>query len=200
VAVGEDGLLGRLAAQHGRERGDRPQVGHPGRDVRPLPRVLALGEQPAELVERRRSRDDPVRVVVDERDSAQDFSEIPNPSASMSSLRSSIRWIPSRTTALSSPTTTRMVIAGDANPALPSAGSAARPRPRTGRTRPTGVHLPQVGPARTPAAMEHAIAPGEAGAAYPASGAPRPRSRREDRSRPRADPTRRSSPRWSRCS
>ena len=29
---------------------------------------------------------------------------------SMSSRRSSIRWIPSRTTALSSPTTTRMVI------------------------------------------------------------------------------------------
>jgi len=36
--------------------------------VRPLARVLALGEQPAELVERRRGLDDPVRVVVDERD------------------------------------------------------------------------------------------------------------------------------------
>jgi hypothetical protein len=36
--------------------------------VRPLARVLALGEQPAELVERLRWRDDPVRVVVDERD------------------------------------------------------------------------------------------------------------------------------------
>jgi hypothetical protein len=36
--------------------------------VRPLARVLALGEQPAELVEALRRSDDPVGVVVDEAD------------------------------------------------------------------------------------------------------------------------------------
>jgi len=37
--------------------------------MRPLARVGALGEEPAELVQRRRVRaQDPVRVVVDERD------------------------------------------------------------------------------------------------------------------------------------
>jgi hypothetical protein len=43
--------------------------------VRPLARVGALGEQAAELVERRRRTDDPVRMVVDERDGAQYFSK-----------------------------------------------------------------------------------------------------------------------------
>jgi hypothetical protein len=44
--------------------------------VRPLPRIVALGEQPAELVERARRRaQDPVRVVVDEPDAVQYFSK-----------------------------------------------------------------------------------------------------------------------------
>ena len=50
-----------------REHADRPPVGDDGRDVRPLARVVALGEQPAELVERpRRLPQDAVRVMVDE--------------------------------------------------------------------------------------------------------------------------------------
>jgi hypothetical protein len=44
--------------------------------VRPLARVGALGEEAPELVERLRLRaEDPVRVVVDERDAAQYFSK-----------------------------------------------------------------------------------------------------------------------------
>jgi hypothetical protein len=44
--------------------------------VRPLARILALREQPAELVERRRRRaQDAVRVVVDEPDAVQYFSK-----------------------------------------------------------------------------------------------------------------------------
>jgi hypothetical protein len=44
--------------------------------VRPLPRVRALGEEAAELVERRgRRAQDAVRVVVDERDLVQYFSK-----------------------------------------------------------------------------------------------------------------------------
>jgi hypothetical protein len=44
--------------------------------MRPLARVRALGEEPAELVEgRRRRAQDAVRVVVDERDPAQYFSK-----------------------------------------------------------------------------------------------------------------------------
>jgi hypothetical protein len=40
--------------------------------VRPLARVRALGEEPAELVEAlRRRAQDPVRVLVDERDGLQ---------------------------------------------------------------------------------------------------------------------------------
>ena len=77
AAVGEDGVLGRVAAEQRRERGDPAQVGEPRRDVRPLARVVALGEQPPERVEGLRGRDDPVRVVVDERDLAQYFSKCP---------------------------------------------------------------------------------------------------------------------------
>jgi hypothetical protein len=33
--------------------------------MRPLPRIRTLGEEPAELVERRLRVEDPVRVVVD---------------------------------------------------------------------------------------------------------------------------------------
>jgi hypothetical protein len=44
--------------------------------VRPLSRIWALGEQPPELVERRRRlEDEPVRVVIDERGIAQYFSK-----------------------------------------------------------------------------------------------------------------------------
>jgi hypothetical protein len=44
--------------------------------MRPLARVRALGEQPAELVEVVRMRaQDPVRVVIDERDAVQYFSK-----------------------------------------------------------------------------------------------------------------------------
>jgi hypothetical protein len=44
--------------------------------VRPLARVGALREEPAELVDRRRVRtQDAVRVVVDERDAVQYFSK-----------------------------------------------------------------------------------------------------------------------------
>jgi hypothetical protein len=44
--------------------------------VGPLPRIGALREQPAELVERRRRlAEDPVRVVVDERGLTQYFSK-----------------------------------------------------------------------------------------------------------------------------
>jgi hypothetical protein len=42
--------------------------------VRPLGRIRALGEEPAEVVERRRVRaQDPVRVLVDEPDAVQYF-------------------------------------------------------------------------------------------------------------------------------
>jgi hypothetical protein len=56
--------------------GDCAAVRHAGRDVRPLPRVRALGEQAAELVERRRWRaQHAVCVMVDERDLVQYFSK-----------------------------------------------------------------------------------------------------------------------------
>ena len=70
-----DALVG-LDAEVGREHADRPPVGDGGRDVRPLARVVALGEQAAERVERaRRLAQDAVRVVVDEPDRAQYFSK-----------------------------------------------------------------------------------------------------------------------------
>jgi hypothetical protein len=59
-----------------RDRKDRSPVREPVRDVRPLPRVGALREEPAKLVERARVRaQDPVRVVIDERDLVQYFSK-----------------------------------------------------------------------------------------------------------------------------
>ena len=54
--------------EEGRELADRPPVGGGGRDVRPLPRIRALREHAAELVEGRPHREHAVRVVVDERD------------------------------------------------------------------------------------------------------------------------------------
>ena len=65
----EDGSLLRVAAQLRRELDDRPPVRDRGGDVRPLPRIGALGEEPAELVERlRMPRQDAVGVLVDEPD------------------------------------------------------------------------------------------------------------------------------------
>jgi hypothetical protein len=77
--------LGRVAAEQRGQRVDRPPVRHAGRDVRPLARVRALGEQAAELVERRRRRDDPVRVVVDQGDVVQYFEKWPRCSNASSS-------------------------------------------------------------------------------------------------------------------
>ena len=65
------GLLGLLHAEERRELADRAPVRHSGRDVRPLPRVGALGEEAAELVQRRLRAEDAVRVVVDQRDGVQ---------------------------------------------------------------------------------------------------------------------------------
>jgi hypothetical protein len=73
----EDGLLGRLAAQQLGKQGKRPQVGEPGRDMRPLAWIGALGEEAAERVERLGSFDDPVCVVVDEGDLVQYFEKWP---------------------------------------------------------------------------------------------------------------------------
>ena len=59
-----------------RQHRDRAPVRHGGGDMRPLARVAALGEQTPELVQRaRRLAQDPVRVLVDERDAAQYFSK-----------------------------------------------------------------------------------------------------------------------------
>jgi hypothetical protein len=74
--MGQDGVLARLAAEMACERTDRAPVRDRGGDVRPLARVVALGEQAAELVERaRRLAQDAVRVMVDEPDRAQYFSK-----------------------------------------------------------------------------------------------------------------------------
>ena len=59
----------RLTAELRGELDDRPPVGDRSRDVRPLPRIGALGEEPAELVERiRMARQDAMRMLVDEPD------------------------------------------------------------------------------------------------------------------------------------
>jgi hypothetical protein len=60
----------------GGEHADRPPVANTGGDVRPLARVGAFAEQAAELVEALRRRpEDPVRVMVDERQLVQYFSK-----------------------------------------------------------------------------------------------------------------------------
>jgi hypothetical protein len=75
-AAGVDGLLDRLDAEQLGELADRAPVRDPGRDVRPLARVRALGEEPPELVKARGPRgQDPVRVVIDRRELAQYFSK-----------------------------------------------------------------------------------------------------------------------------
>src|SRR5919202_1353030 len=71
----EDGP--RLTAQELGELAHRAPVGQAGRDVRPLARVGALGEEPAELVEARPRAQDAVRVVVDEPDAVQYFEKWP---------------------------------------------------------------------------------------------------------------------------
>ena len=76
--AGVDGPLVGLAAEVPGDQRDRSPVGDAARDVRPLARIVALGEEPAELVEARRRRaQDPVRVLIDERDPAQYFSKCP---------------------------------------------------------------------------------------------------------------------------
>jgi hypothetical protein len=70
----EHRLLGRIQVEERGQLAERTAIGQRRGDVRPLARVGALGEQPAELVESRRSRgEDPVRVLVDEADRAQYF-------------------------------------------------------------------------------------------------------------------------------
>ena len=71
-------VLRGLAFEVAREHHDRAPVREAGRDMGPLARVGALGEEPAELVDARRVRaQDPVRVLVDERNRAQYFSKWP---------------------------------------------------------------------------------------------------------------------------
>ena len=72
-----DGGFARRKLEELRQLADRAPVGQAGRDVGPLPRVGALREEAAELVEARPPAQDPVRVVVDERDRAQYFKKWP---------------------------------------------------------------------------------------------------------------------------
>ena len=67
----EHRLLGRLAAEERAELAQHATVGQPGGEMRPLPWVVALRMQPAELVQRRAPAQDAVRVVVDEANLAQ---------------------------------------------------------------------------------------------------------------------------------
>jgi hypothetical protein len=70
----EHRLLRRVHVEERRQLAERAAVGERRGDVRPLARVGALGEQPAELVQRGRRRgEDPVGVLVDEADRAQYF-------------------------------------------------------------------------------------------------------------------------------
>ena len=56
---------------------DRAAIRRPGCNMRPLPRVRALREEPAELVERRFTAQDAVRVMVDQFDRVQYFEKWP---------------------------------------------------------------------------------------------------------------------------
>ena len=72
------GFLGRRAPEELGELAQRAPVREPGCDVRPLPRVWALREEAAELVDGRgRLEIDAVRVMVDEADRAQYFEKWP---------------------------------------------------------------------------------------------------------------------------
>ena len=71
-----DGALLGFDAEPLGKQSYRATVGKAGGDVWPLARVGALGEEATELVEgRRRRAQDPVRVMIDERDRAQYFSK-----------------------------------------------------------------------------------------------------------------------------
>jgi len=63
----------RLDVEERRELPDRTAIRDSGCDMRPLPRVRALREEPAELVERRLAPEDAVRVLVDQFDRVQYF-------------------------------------------------------------------------------------------------------------------------------
>ena len=77
-AMRVDRVLRRLDAQMRGELAHGAPVREAGRDVRPLARVVALREEAAKLVERRRRlAEEPVRVVVDEADRAQYFGSDP---------------------------------------------------------------------------------------------------------------------------
>jgi hypothetical protein len=66
--------LRRLELENLRQLSEHASVRKARRHVRPLARVKALGEEPAKLVEvRRLLAQEPVRMVVDERDRAQYF-------------------------------------------------------------------------------------------------------------------------------
>ena len=70
------GALVGLDAEPLRKQPHRATVGNAGGDMWPLARIGALREEAPELVEGRRGRaQDPVRVMVDERDRAQYFSK-----------------------------------------------------------------------------------------------------------------------------
>jgi hypothetical protein len=68
-----DRLLRRLAAEERGELAERAPVGNARRDVRPLTRVRAFREAPAELVEPGPVEQDAVGVVIDEREAVQYF-------------------------------------------------------------------------------------------------------------------------------
>jgi len=58
----------RLDVEERRELADRMAIRQTGCDMGPLPRVGALREEPAKLVERRLTAQDAVRVVIDQFD------------------------------------------------------------------------------------------------------------------------------------
>ena len=67
----------RLDVEERRELADRMAIRQTGCDMGPLPRVGALREEPAKLVERRLTAQDAVRVVIDQFDRVQYFEKWP---------------------------------------------------------------------------------------------------------------------------
>ena len=67
----------RLEVEERRELPDRTAIRQTGGNVQPLPRVRALREEPAKLVERRLTAQDAVRVVIDQFDRVQYFEKWP---------------------------------------------------------------------------------------------------------------------------
>jgi hypothetical protein len=68
------GLFRRFDAEVSRDVTHGAPIRQTGRDVRPLARIGALGEEAAKLVQRpRRRAQDPMSVLVDEADRAQYF-------------------------------------------------------------------------------------------------------------------------------